>query len=164
VTYNLISTQTVSSAVANIDFSSVPGSFNDLFIVISGRFSDATGGNWSDGNMQFNGAGTTNHSGKLLYGTGSGSGISINDWIIRASSSTNTANTFGSLGIYIPNYAGSTAKSYSIDYVSENNAAGAIQGLVAGLWNNTAAITSIRFASVYSTWAVGTTASLYGIN
>jgi hypothetical protein len=159
----LISTQTVGTAVANIDFNSIPSTYNDLLIVVSGRFSDATGGNWSDGNIQFNSAGTASFSGKLAYGQGTGSAVSINDWIIRASSSTNTANTFGSMQIYIPDYAGSTNKQYSVDYVSENNATGAIQGIVAGLWSNTAAITSIRLASVYSTWAVGTTVSLYGV-
>jgi hypothetical protein len=45
--------------------------------------------------------------------------------------------------MYIPNYAGSSNKSVSIDAVTENNATAAEANLVAGLWSSTAAITSI---------------------
>ena len=76
--------------------------------------------------------------------------------------STYTANTFGNSVIYIANYAGSTYKSFSKDSITENNATAADQGVGAGLWSNTAAITSLSL-TVTSNMVAGSTFSLYGI-
>ena len=54
-----------------------------------------------------------------------------------------TSSTFSSHSVYIPNYAGSNNKSTSSDNASENNATTAYIYLMAGLWSNSAAITSI---------------------
>jgi hypothetical protein len=80
-------------------------------------------------------------------------------------SSSTTANTFGNFELYIPNYAGSTNKSVSSDYVNENNATGGISyGLLANLWSNTAAINAISL-SIYggTNFAQYSTAYLYGV-
>jgi hypothetical protein len=75
-----------------------------------------------------------------------------------------TANTFGNTSIYIPNYRSSAAKSFSVDAVTENNATLAYQNIQAGLWNNSAAITSISISFLSGgNWAQGSSASLYGI-
>jgi hypothetical protein len=65
--------------------------------------------------------------------------------------------------IYFPNYASATNKSFSIDSVTENNATLANQFLTAGLWSNTAAITSITLLAASGNLAYYSTASLYGI-
>jgi hypothetical protein len=75
----------------------------------------------------------------------------------------NTASTFSNIEIYIPNYAGSTNKSFSIDAVGENNATAAYAGLVAGLWSTSSAITAISIAST-TLFAEFSTATLYGIS
>jgi hypothetical protein len=64
--------------------------------------------------------------------------------------------------IYIPNYAGSSNKSVSIDSVTENNATGAYSGLTAALFASTAAITSFGI-STGSNFVQYSTATLYGI-
>jgi hypothetical protein len=76
-----------------------------------------------------------------------------------------TSNTFSSTQVYIPNYAGSTNKSVSIDHVTENNATNAyFSGIVAGLWSNTAAITSVKILDQDGgSLVAGSTASIYGI-
>jgi hypothetical protein len=73
-----------------------------------------------------------------------------------------TASSFSSGEIYIPNYAGSTNKSYSIDSVTEQNATGALAELIAGLWSQTAAITQITLSS--SNFQQYSTAYLYGVS
>lgn len=67
--------------------------------------------------------------------------------------------------MYFPNYAGSNAKSFSADYVTENNATSALIGLVALLWNQTSAITSMNFEGYYSgdKFDQYSTVTLYGI-
>jgi hypothetical protein len=67
------------------------------------------------------------------------------------------------MGIYIPNYTGSTAKSVSVDGVMENNATYAAAGIIAGLWNDTAAVTSVSISSEVATLVQYSSATLYGI-
>jgi len=163
--YNLIQTQTVSTAVPSITFSSIPQGYTDLYLVISARSSFATG-SVSDLYVYFNGT-TTGYTSRWLQGNGA-----------SASSSTSTApadplvtmanvaaNTFNSVSVYIPNYAGSANKSYTLDDVTEDNSTTAYQRIVASLWSNTAAITSLTVSEANGANLVtGSTASLYGIN
>jgi hypothetical protein len=75
---------------------------------------------------------------------------------------TATSNTFGSMQVYLPNYTSSSAKSASTDSVSENNDTRAIQEINAFLWNDTAAITSLKIDAPSNLMA-GSTISLYKI-
>jgi hypothetical protein len=76
-----------------------------------------------------------------------------------------TSSTFGNGELYIPNYAGSTNKSYSADSVAETNATATFMYLTAGLWSNTAAINSITMTPQGgSNFVQYTTATLYGIS
>jgi hypothetical protein len=75
-----------------------------------------------------------------------------------------TANTFASTQVYIPNYAGSANKSFSSENMTENNGATTFMTLHAGLWSNTAAITSIKIAPAGGSWMQYSTATLYGIS
>ena len=74
-----------------------------------------------------------------------------------------TANTFASSDLYIPNYAGSTYKSFSIETVQEANQAEVYMNMIAGLWSNTAAIDSITLTPYSYSIAQYSTAYLYGI-
>ena len=108
---------------------------------------------------------TTNLSSINLQGNGS----AINNFTgttiqALATSSGDTASTFGNSEFYIPNYTGSTNKSISSDGVSENNATGAYTRLVAGLWSQTSAITSIDLVPDTGDFAQYSTAYLYGVS
>ena len=76
-----------------------------------------------------------------------------------------TASTFDSIDLYIPNYTSSNNKSFSVDSVAENNSATVNQlDLIAGLWSQTAAITSITFTSYNAAnFVANSTFSLYGL-
>ena len=160
LTYTAIATVTVGSGgAANIQFTSIAASWTDLLIKISGR-SDA---NNVGIDIALNGV-TTNQSYRRLRGDGSAaSSTTLTALRVINGYSTATANTFGNTEVYIPNYAGSTNKSLSADGVNENNATEAYADLGAGLWSNTAAITSITLTPNLGNFAQYSTATLYGI-
>ena len=159
----LIATQTLTSAGPSISFSSIPNNFTDLYVLLSLRMARSTTGGAVK--MRINGS-DTNFSWRSLQGNGSGvSNDSQTDSNLFWTDGANqTANTFGNIAIYIPNYAGSTNKSISVDAVDENNATESYQRITAGLWSNTAAITSLSWSdNSASDWVAGTTVSLYGM-
>ena len=160
----LVQTVTVGAGgAALIEFTGIPQDGTDLLLTISLRNDVSNTGSFV---ITFNNN-SSNLSARTLFGNGS-SASSINRTDLLVLGGTNdpseTANTFSSQSVYIPNYAGSTAKSVSIDSVKENNATTAVQAIIAGLWNNTAAITSIQIANFsVANFVVGSTASLYKI-
>ena len=157
-----IQTVTTTGAEAVIDFTSIPATFTDLWVEVSARTGAA------DDNLfyKFNGS-TSSYTVRNLLGIGSGSGVSQTPSIsaMQAGGLRNTtASTFGSTSIYVPNYAGATNKSSSVDHTSEGNETQAYQFLVANLWANTSAITQITlFLQGGGNFASGSTATLYGI-
>ena len=164
VTYKLIATVTVSTATAaNMGFTNIPGTFDDLVIKVSSRTSY---NNQYDGmTLTINGS-TANFTTKQLYGTGSSalSNSSSSNGGPLINANTATASTFGNAELYFPNYAGSTNKSISTEGMTENNATEAYGGCHAILWSNTAAITSITMGSANSAnYLQHSTAYLYGI-
>jgi hypothetical protein len=147
---------------ANMTFSSIPATYTDLCLKISGRTNVVDYNDFCK--IQFNGV-ATNQTERTLRGNGSAAS-SYSDTLIYSTTAGNTAtaNTFGNLELYIPNYAGSNNKSLSMDGVGENNATAALAELTAGLWSSSAAITSITLVPYTGTlWQQYSTATLYGI-
>lgn len=172
-TFKKIQTVTVGSGGSStIEFTSIPQTYTDLKIVVSARSTGSSGANIS---MRFN-SNSTGYTGRRIVGNGatvfsdttSGTAAASGSAILCGpfSDGSNTANVFGSQEIYIPNYTSSNNKSVSIDAVNENNAATAYQEILAGLWSNTAAITSISLICYQTgnTFAQYTTATLYGVS
>jgi hypothetical protein len=162
-TYEAIATVTVgSSGAANIEFTSIPADWTDLLVKLSSRTARNT---YQDVIAIYFNSSTSNISMRYLEGDGTAySGSSASYIWVRTAAATATANTFGNAEFYIPNYAGSTNKSVSADGVSENNSSSAVTGLTAGLWSNTAAITSIKLESANTeNFVQYSTATLYGI-
>ena len=147
---SLVSTVTVGSGgAASMEFTNIVGTGKDLLLLVSAR-RDSSSGNSSVASLRFNGS-TSGYTSRYLYGDGSSrfsASTSTNQLLLGEGTIPNetwTADTIGSLGIYIPNYAGATNKTISCDAVSEHNITEAYQNIVAGQWANTAAITSISF-------------------
>ena len=162
-TMTLIQSVTVpSGGASSIDFTSIPSTYTDLVLKVSAR-NDTTA--IQNLNLKFNGV-TTSLSIKYLEGAGSGTPAAGSASIGNIGSnpgSTATASTFGNAEVYIPNYAGSTNKSYSSDSVTENNATLAYADLLAGLWSSTAAINQITVFSQSGNLVQYSSAYLYGI-
>lgn len=164
-THTLIETITASAGSASsIAFTSIPQTYTDLKLVLSGRSTIAE--NAVSG--AFNGS-TANFSNLILFGNGSSAasnrpgGGTGNNTVMYQNLSTETASVFSNCELYIPNYAGSTNKSFFSNSVQENNGTTSYQLFLAGLWSQTAAITSITLTIAAGNFAQYSSASLYGI-
>jgi hypothetical protein len=159
MTYTLIAHTELGSDQSSITFSSIASTFTDLYLVLSARSSGST----EDVLVTFNGSGGTYSVARLL-GTGSAtqSDVQTNQWL-RATANADTASTFSVSSMYVPNYTSANQKSASIEFVTENNGTRAIQGILAGLWTGTAAITSITLQISGQDVRQNSSATLYGI-
>jgi hypothetical protein len=159
----LIATATLASDTNQIQFLSIPQTYTDLYLVSSLRSNRSNTAD--DALISFN-AINTSFTWRVLQGNGSSasSASGSNNRLNVIGCDTTTSNTFTSVSTYIPNYTGSTNKSYSSDSAMENNSSTSYQELNAALWSNTAAITSITLnVSLGTAFKAGSTASLYGI-
>jgi hypothetical protein len=166
-TFVKIATVTVGSGgAATMAFSSIPSTYTDLCVKISARDSRTT--NTANSlNLSFNGS-SANFTCIFLEGQGVSpaiSGSTSTGLIGISTTSTSTSNTFSNVEIYIPNYAGSSFKSISSDSVTEQNGITAYADLLATLWSNTAAITSVTLTPNGGfSFLQYSTATLYGIS
>lgn len=161
--YELIDRQSLTAAASSITFSSLPQTYTDLVLVFSGR--SARAATFEEFRIFFNGSNTSLTT-RYLEGDGSSvvSGAPSNGFIGIGNSTASSLNAFSSSTIYIPNYAGSTIKTFSVDSVGETNSSTSYQDIVAGVWNSTAPITSITLTNgTGSNWSQNTSATLYGI-
>ena len=168
-TYTLINSNVLSSSAASVTFSAIPATFTDLVVRASARtdaaqtrdsvYLEFNGSGSSYSNTFVRGTSTAATSGTYAFGIASPRG---------ADADTATANTFGSVEWYVPNYAGSTNKPVGVFGVQENNTTTANNAnveAVAGLWSNSAAITSIAIKKVDGTnFVSGSSFYLYGIS
>jgi hypothetical protein len=158
-THKKIQTVTVGAGgAASIAFTSIPQTYTDLVIRLSGRSSNP----YID--INFNSLATNFYA---LYGGGTGTALASGTqakFLGAVSSTSNTANAFGSMDIVIANYASSQYKVYRATSAQETNATAAEMYMVSGLWSNTAAITSVQIIPAGSgTFSQYTTATLYGV-
>ena len=165
-TYTLISSVTVGSGGAStISFTSIPQTYTDLVLLVSGRNSSTIYGGFF---IKLNGSSwLSDTSAKTLYGNGS-SAASNTEQEIAWTLNNQTASTFGSAEIYFPNYTASNNKSASINSTQENNATTSKSSMVAWLWSQTAAITQIEIGNFdggfSDKFVQHSTAYLYGIS
>jgi len=164
-TYEAIATVTVGSGgAANIEFTSIPGTYTDLLVKLSTRTNESQV--FGAVTMDFNSS-TSSQSTKYLFGNGASAGSLDPGAVLYVGDGVGanaTASTFSNMEVYIPNYTSANNKSASADAVGETNGTTAYMSLQANLWSNTAAITSIRFNAITTkTFQQYSTATLYGI-
>ncbi len=169
-TFELIASYSATGSVSDIEFTSIAGTYTDLCLKMSLRTARASV--FDQLKITFNGS-SSSYTGIILYNGNSSVGSETNTAATGGSTylignyidgANATSSTFGNGEIYIPNYAGSSNKSVSLDLVQENNAAGGYSSLTAGLWSDSAAITSIKLQSANSANFVQySTAYLYGV-
>ena len=165
-TYTLIEAKTLGSDTASMSFTSIPATYTDLLLLTSVRINRA--GVSVNMNLQFNGS-SSNYTNLTLYSGGttvdslaSSALVGFAYWYSPGNGAT--ADTFSNASVYISNYTSSEYKPISIDSTSENN--GTDTNLIAftGVWQDTAAITSIALSNYQgSNLRQNSTAYLYGI-
>jgi hypothetical protein len=155
-TYTPLATVTLASTSGSITFSSIPGTYRDLILVIDGN----TSGTGVPVGLRFNADSGTNYAGVIMSGSGS-----------AAASSSNSANNVADIA-YFDNTSKMNAITQIMDYsatdkhktlLSRSNQAGTYVLAYASRWANTSAITSIQVLPLVSSLAAGTTLSLYGV-
>lgn len=167
-----IYTQTLGSAFGNATFNNIPQTFTDLVIKISTRDTSTSGVANGLLGISFNGDNSANnlYSDTILRGTGSAAEATRNSNqqflnIGILANTSYTANTFCNTEIYIPNYTGSNSKSFTVDFVNENNATANYIQLVSGLYRSSSPITSLAiydYGGAYQ-FAQYSTFSIYGV-
>lgn len=165
-TYKLIDKAVLTGNQTSITFSGLgaySSDYTDLYVLASCR-TDRSGTADDDVTIKPNNS-TSSASAILLLGDGSSAASYTGSQIyIAAKASTATANTFSNCSVYLPNYSSSNYKSFSVDITGEDNTTATNMQLVAQLWSNTAAITSLVFVPRYGTnFVSGTSIYLYGI-
>jgi len=165
LTYVAIATVTVGSGgSALIEFTNIPQNYTDLVVKVSCR-GDSTATTFTAIRLLPNGS-SSNGNTRWIRGNGAAASSDVDaTGIYSGESTTNgaTASTFANIEWYIPNYAGSTNKSFSIDSAHETNETTAYLHLVAGLWSQTTAISSITLDLAVGSFIQHSTATLYGI-
>jgi hypothetical protein len=167
-TYQLIQAQTLGSAASSVTFSNISQTYTDLKLLTSVRSNANDTSFW----ITFNGT-STGYYKKDIYtyvaaptagtlGSSSQSNAAYTD-IDALVVSVYTGNTFNNGEIIIPNYTSSNYKAFSSSMVAENNAAQNPLWMVAGMWANTAPITSIGFTTNSNSFVTNSTFYLYGI-
>ena len=168
-TYQLISSNVLSSSAASVTFSSIPATYTDLILKCSIR-TDFAGSTTSRADIVINGSTSAIYSRTQLRDTAGGvsSFRTANATILFgttfADAATATANIFSNDEIYFPNYAGSASKVISRYAVAEDNTTtDAAVSVQAGLFSSSAAITSIQLTFDTANAISGSSFYLYGI-
>ena len=156
-TYTPIATVSPSGA-STITFSSIPATYTDLHIVVAGAVAAGSQDFW----LQFNGDTATNYSRTALSGDGTNAASmresSVNSVYIERYSYLTTGQSVHTVDVM--NYANTT--TYKTLLARSSNAAVGTS-LINGLWRSTSAITSIVLTLSGSTFASGSSATLYGV-
>lgn len=154
------------TGVTSVTFSSIPQTFQDLFVV---GFVRSTQAATSDNHyFRINGDTATLYSRTLLEGDGS-SAYSQRDTTVAQTyigaipAASATSGLFDSFTLHLLNYTSTTTfKSGLTRFANDRNGSG-YTNLVAHCYRSTAAITSLTLFNGSSNFASGSTFALYGI-
>jgi hypothetical protein len=161
--YDLLETNILGSAQASITFSSLgtyAADYKHLQIRMTARLSGANGID-----AYINGDTGSNYAGHLLRGNGStvSSFGRSSSSTLQIADSTSTANVFTGAVVDILDFASSTKNTTIRSFTGDSGGQTFIQ-IWSGLWNNTAAVTSIElYGRAATTLQIGSRFSLYGI-
>lgn len=162
--YVPISTVTLGTGTTSIDFTNIPQTYTDLIIRVSARCT--AGGNFAGLVIAPNGS-TASYT-LRWFGDAGGATVSYSqaafgyNQLFYIPASAATTNTFGNGEITIFNYTSANNKLISAEGTNETNGAAVYQGISAGIWANTAPITSVTLTTGGS-FVQYSTATLYGI-
>jgi hypothetical protein len=168
-------TEISGSSTTTWNPTSISGSYDHLYIEISAR-SDRSGASLDSLWLRFNGDTGANYSslgleaGSSSVGSNKNSGATkIERLYIPSDGRVTDTDIFGAIKIWIPNYANTSNYKQTLGHaVVANMSITAWQWIIvpsAGLWDNTAAITSISmFPQNGDNLKEYSTFTLYGIN
>ena len=170
--FTVIQSTTLDDTAQSITMSSIPSSYDHLYLTASTREGGSAKGVYLE--FRFNDSSSPYSNTYLDTYDSSGHPISsrdtaVGDVIGKSVAGGVLANTFSSIIMWIPHYANtSNGKQVFIKSVCPNDDTTAgrwFLRLTAGLWNNTAAINKFRMQGAGGPeLVVGTSVVLYGVN
>ena len=166
-TYVAIATETLASAQSSVTFSSIPSTYTDLILVCSMFPTTTATGNY--GQIQVgNGSVDTgsNYSDTAMYGntttTNSYRDTSQSLWWLNVAGANFQSATSPLISIInIMNYSNATTNKTAL--IRSGNPAGSVTYADVALWRSNSAINTVKVMISASTFAAGSTFSLYGI-
>lgn len=170
--FTVIDHTELSGNAASYNVTSIPSSYDHLYLVISTRTDDVV--YWDQLGLRFNGDTGANYSHvRLNAGSdtptgGYGLGTTSIQYLYGATGSSALASTFGTMTTWIPNYSSTVGFTQTLhDWAAENNSGTNWQwfiGMISGLWQDTSAVDQITLTPLdgddfvqYSTF------TLYGV-
>jgi hypothetical protein len=156
----LIAQQVLSSSTASLTFSSIPGTFRDLVLVVDTI--RATTGSTTLG-VRFN----ANTGNSYHYVTIEGNGSNTNgptgtDTFVTASAFTNVFNGLDR-ALIIYNIMDYSTSNKNIPVLSRASNASAVTALAAGRWGFAGPVTQVDVFATTGQFATGSIFTLYGI-
>jgi hypothetical protein len=162
-TYELISTTVLGGTAASVTFSNL-GDYSSTYKHLQIRMTARLSGNNSI-DAYINGDTGSNYAGHLLRGNGStaSSFARSSSSTLQIADSSNTANVFTAAVVDILDFASTTKNTTIRSFTGDAGGQNFIQ-MWSGLWNNTAAVTSIQlYGRASTTFQIGSRFSIYGI-
>jgi hypothetical protein len=157
-TYEVIQTYTSSGSTSTFDFTSIPSTYTDLFLVYNGTFTGSTNGGIR---LRFNNDLGSSYDITRVYSAQSGA--------VQSDNSNNTsfidigymiAGTIETFQCNINNYASTNTYKTIVSHFASPANDGTMQQ--AGTWRNTDAINRVTLSSDHNHIS-GSMATLYGI-
>jgi hypothetical protein len=159
----LISSQTLGSTAASVTFSSIPGTYRDLQLVIVGK-QDSTSGVDASFKVTANSDTTSSYTQVRMYGDGSaaGSNTGTNTGYFEGGrmGNSNASSGVTTTTLQFLDYA-ATDKQKTVLSRSANPYA--ITDAEAARWPSTSAITTLLLATLSGNFVAGSTFYLYGV-
>ncbi len=174
--WNVIDHEELSGTASSWDVTSIPSSYDHLYAVVSARTDKSA--NYEMGRLNLNGDTGTNFTARNMAAWSAGT---LNSGSVTTPAKTfiefsyfpaasQLADTFGTWSMWIPNYANTANyKQVLIQFAVPNNSVSNYEwmvGMVAGLWQSTAAINQITLTCNDGTndFVANSSFTLYGIN
>ncbi len=160
-TYDLIASNVLTSSASGVTFSSIPATYRDLILVVTGTVTSSV----ANAYLEFNGDTTTsNYSRVEMVGDGSSAAsYSAANYIVLGRSGTFDSSVIASVNVQIMDY--SATDKHKTVLTRSGRASGSLAEVfaAAGRWANTSAINSLKVTSFAANFASGSTFYLYGI-
>lgn len=164
-TFIAIAKTVLTSTQNDVDFLSIPGTYTDLYLVVSGRSSGA--GTSQSIYLNCNRLTTGYASTTFTAFEADGGSTSTNNFANQGSipASGSTTNTFGNAEFYLANYAGNKLKTMMSNVVNEGNVSTITTAVraTAAVLADTNPITTIRVTDSGGGFVSGSRFDLYGI-
>lgn len=161
---------TLGGSAANVDITSIVGTYAHLLLAVYGR-SDQAAATIESSLLRLNGDATANYDYQILHGNAS-SALAIEGFTVSSINIGNVpaasagANLFGCQLVFLPHYAGST--NNKVVNVLSSSKVGTTTSLMdtsvsAGFWRSSAAITRITLLPASGNFIAGTRVTLYAL-